>query len=169
MHGNSILTSVARIQLYAVLLWLPFVCLVSNASAQYKVKPQDFRIFNGKLYNVEQSQLWKTTVTNLTEDCDNCTYEFWNSGIVVTTTKFPIVANKQEQSAFIPGRYYNVPVKDSSRPVTNGLYYLQFADMEVRSITKIIPNGKTNYNGQVISAYSVGLPNTAENRKTLVK
>lgn len=147
---------------------LPFALFVTSAFAQYKAKPQDFRIVNGKLYNIEQSELWKTTVTNLTEDCDSRTYELWNNGIVVTTTKFPIVGGMQEYS-ITRNRNYNVLVRDTSRQVTNGLYYIQFADLKVKTFTKLIRIGQTNYCGQPIVAYSVGLTNTPENRKTLVR
>lgn len=168
--ADSTATSVASGLFHTIIRWLALVLFVSNAFAQYVAKPQDFRIFNGKLYNVELSQLWKKTVRNVTEDCDKYQCEIWNNGIIVTMSKHPIVGSKREKSPYVVREVYiNVPVKDTSRKITNGFFYVQYADKGIEDFTRLMPIGKTNYNGQEVDAYSIGLPNTAENRKTLVK
>lgn len=142
----------------------------SVALGQYVPKSDHFRIFEGKLYNIEISQLWKTTVKNVTDDCDRYRCAEWNNGVIVTMSKFPIVGTKREKSPYVVRDVYiNVPVKDTSREITNGYFYVQYGDKSIFDATRLISIGRTNYNGQEIPAYSVGLPNTAENRKALNK
>jgi hypothetical protein len=142
----------------AALLVLCAVCVVAQVAS-------DFRIVNGKLYNIRKSALW----INLPPEDSYGTYNaVWYHGWVESVGESSIIVRMEAET--LNGPSYKNEWHDRSVLIKNHPQQKKFSNGDKFSRDRFFPLGNqtlTNRSGDrviTVRAYDYGLPNTPTNR-----